>query len=108
LDRALSCLQFCYFQQVVVFSTAEGNNLTIQRRAFKDNNDDLDADARFSVALDSCWFSAGTSAEDGVTIVSTVDPGQGLATVKIDVEGGMAYCSFPPMPGPTPLANSGG
>jgi hypothetical protein len=108
LDGTLFGLPFCYFQQAVVFSIPEANNLTIQGCAFKENHDDIDADAVVSVTLDGCSFSGGSFAGDGVTVVSTVDAGHALATVTFDVEGGMVRCAFPLMPVPTRLTNSGG
>jgi hypothetical protein len=74
----------------------------------KENHDDIDADVGASVTLNGCWFSGNSSAEDGVTVVSTVEPGHGLAAVKIDVEGGVVRCAFTLMPVLTPLTNSGG
>jgi hypothetical protein len=55
----------------------------------------VDADDNASVSVIGCWFSDGAPSGDWIIFATNVITGTGFFTLEIDVDKGIADCSFP-------------
>jgi hypothetical protein len=91
----LSCSNFCGFDGIVDAAVmVEHGDMKVDGCAFADNKGDILVE-NGTVTVINCWSSGSVPSGSGITLGLGVVSGSEFSTLKIEVDSGIANCSFP-------------